>query len=190
MRAGMVRRRRAPPAYHPVGADADSTTEDLARIYPELTARYDLTAENGWEIPIGVLRQLAAGRVVEDHEDDEPDTVRLITEAVFSADRASWQHHITPHELAAGHGGANGSLRQCSPKGTDLAAHDPEHLAAVAAELNGRHAKRSAGRPQPSARTNCSRPERRTTCGNDPWTPPCRRGPRAVLGQLTPSSPS
>ncbi|MBM2619312.1 IS30 family transposase, partial [Actinoplanes sp. LDG1-06] len=32
----------------------------------------------------------------------------------------------------------NGLLRQYFPKGTDLAAHDPEHLAAVAAELNSR----------------------------------------------------
>ena len=32
----------------------------------------------------------------------------------------------------------NGLLRQYFPKGTDLAVHSPEHLAAVAAELNGR----------------------------------------------------
>ncbi|XVV17554.1 IS30 family transposase [Actinoplanes sp. CA-131856] len=32
----------------------------------------------------------------------------------------------------------NGLLRQYFPKGTDLAGHTPEHLAAVAAELNGR----------------------------------------------------
>nr|BFE66168.1 hypothetical protein GCM10020063_106940 [Dactylosporangium thailandense] len=32
----------------------------------------------------------------------------------------------------------NGFLRQYFPKGTDLAGHSPEHLAAVAAELNGR----------------------------------------------------
>lgn len=35
----------------------------------------------------------------------------------------------------------NGLLRQYFPKGTDLAAHSPEHLAAVAAELNGRPRK-------------------------------------------------
>ncbi|MGR6321154.1 IS30 family transposase [Micromonospora soli] len=35
----------------------------------------------------------------------------------------------------------NGLLRQYFPKGTDLAAHHPEHLAAVAAELNGRPRK-------------------------------------------------
>ncbi|MFE2918463.1 IS30 family transposase [Kitasatospora indigofera] len=35
----------------------------------------------------------------------------------------------------------NGLLRQYFPKGTDLTAHSPEHLAAVAAELNGRPRK-------------------------------------------------
>ncbi|MFI6763894.1 IS30 family transposase [Micromonospora sp. NPDC050417] len=35
----------------------------------------------------------------------------------------------------------NGLLRQYFPKGTDLATHSPQHLAAVAAELNGRPRK-------------------------------------------------
>jgi len=43
----------------------------------------------------------------------------------------------------------NGLLRQCFPKGNDLNQHSQEHLAAVAAELNDRPRKPSAGPPQP-----------------------------------------
>ena len=35
-------------------------------------------------------------------------------------------------------GASNGLLRQYFPKGTELAVHSVEHLAAVAVELNGR----------------------------------------------------
>ena len=59
-------------------------------------------------------------------------------------------------------GASNGLLRQYFPKGTDLRAHDPERLAAVAAELNARPRK-SLGWNTPAERlTRLSSPTARS----------------------------
>ena len=53
---------------------------------------------------------------------------------VFFCEQASpWQRPTNEN--------TNGLLRQYFPKGTDLRAHGPEHLASVAAQLNDRPRK-------------------------------------------------
>jgi IS30 family transposase len=58
-----------------------------------------------------------------------------------------------PHSLGqrGSNENTNGLLRQYFPKGTNRAVHNPEHPAAVAAELNGRPCK-TLGRDTPAER--------------------------------------
>ena len=63
---------------------------------------------------------------------------------VYFCDKASpWQRPSNEN--------TNGLLRQYFPKGSDLRAHGPDELAAVAAELNGRPRK-TLGWHTPAAR--------------------------------------
>ena len=83
---------------------------------------------------------------------------------VYFCDKASpWQR--PPNE------NTNGLLRQYFPKGSDLRAHGPDDLAAVAAELNARPRSPGVGCSRRAARpVNQGRHARRRREGLPQWT--------------------
>lgn len=70
----------------------------------------------------------------------------------------------------------NSLLRQYFPKGTDLSTH-LRTCRPLLPSSTAVHAKRSTGKPQPSAYVNCSLLDQLTTCCNDPSNPPTSRAP-------------
>ena len=103
-----------PGPRHTAEAVADSLVAALGQLPARL--RRTLTWDQGKEMAL------------------HADITRLLRMPVFFCDPHSpWQRPTNEN--------TNGLLRQYFPKGTDLRAHAPERLAAVAAELNGRPRK-------------------------------------------------
>jgi IS30 family transposase len=102
------------PGGHDATAVAGALTPVIAGL-PDAVRR-SLTWDQGWE-----MRSHAQIAVAAD------------CEIYFCDPHSPWQRGSNEN--------TNGLLRQYFPKGTSLAGHTPEHLAAVADELNGRPRK-------------------------------------------------
>ena len=102
----------------PAGRDAPAVAQALTPVIAGLPAavRRSLTWDQGWEMR-------AHARIAVDAD----------CEIYFCDPHAPWQRGSNEN--------TNGLLRQYFPKGTSLAGHTPQDLAAVADELNGRPRK-------------------------------------------------
>ncbi len=102
------------PGRHTAEAVRDALVQALAQLPPRL--RRSLTWDQGSEMA------------------RHAEITQILGMPVFFCDKASpWQRPSNEN--------TNGLLRQYFPKGTDLRVHQPEDLAAVAAELNDRPRK-------------------------------------------------
>jgi IS30 family transposase len=112
------------PGRHTAEAVRDALIAAMAALPPQL--RQSLTWDQGKEMALHTEISAALGM------------------PVYFCDKASpWQRPSNEN--------TNGLLRQYFPKGSDLRAHGPDELAAVAAELNGRPRK-TLGWDPPAAR--------------------------------------